>query len=226
MFNSIHPPILVLLMTTEQAAYFPAKDGYIHHALGDDQVALCHREGWTFSVSAEQRQFITRKPMLLVKNSGGVTSEGSTFLKGYANQFVDDEGKEPEYDLKRAMFPDEQQAEWMMVSDKVNVIWLQYGYKNQHLGLAHDEQENHYGKLMIRSLTVMEDFAPRFDRKADIVEMHSMQYRVYDRLLLDMSWNRTDGSSLQQIQELLHSRKLDNYRDAVNVALQRAGFNG
>ena len=225
MFDPSCPPLLVLLMKPDQVASFPESDGYIHHPISESQVALCYREGWTFPVTPDRMKLITGRPLMLVRDRGGVTSEGSTFLKGYANQFVNDCGGTPGFEEKLAIFNEGPQDEWMLVPCNVNVIWLQYGYKYQFLGgSGHERQEFHYGKLMIRELTVVEDYAPRFDRKADIAAMHSKQFRVHDHQLLDTSWNRADGGTLQQIQELLLSRGLNVYLKAVEAALMRAGL--
>ena len=226
MFDSHHPPLLTLLMNKAQALNFPEERGYVHHPVAEDQVALCYGEGWTFPVSVEQKRFITESlPLLLVRNKGGVTSEGSTFLKGYAHQFIRSNGQEPEYLMEKEIFPDSPDVKWMLIPNQVNMIWLQYGYKNQHLGgSGYDTQEFHYGKIMIRELTVVEDISPRLDRKADVANMHNIQYRVFDNQILNTSWNSEESETSIRLQEILASRGLYDYQEAVSIALKRAGY--
>ena len=225
MFSSSHPPLLVLPVSPEMAANFPKDRGYNQHPLDDKTLALSYMSGWTFPLSIEQREHIKATPLLLVRNKGGVTSEGSTFIKGYAHSFIRSDGQPPESVYNQAIFLDKPNEKWMLVPDRVNVVWLQCGYKNQYLGdLGNDMEKYHYGKLMILNYTIEMDIAPRLDRKADVLQMREIQYRVHDKQLLNASWSRVDDTTQEYLYTLLSEHGLEGYKETVSEALHRAGF--
>ena len=225
MFDSAQPPLMVFSMTPEQAGHFPVSDGFVHHPISESRILVCYKTGWTFPVSVQNREFITEAPYLFVRNKGQVTSQGSTFLKGYGHQVVNDAGREPDCFLKHAVLPDNPDVEWMLVQNKVNMIWLQYGYKNQYLESGYSDMiKYHYGKLMIIKLSIEEDTVPRIDKKADIAGAHDKQYRVCDQHVYKTNWHLVDQDPVNYLFEQLSLNDLDRYKDAVRVTMLRAGY--
>ncbi|MCL2125757.1 MAG: hypothetical protein FWH33_07190 [Oscillospiraceae bacterium] len=226
MFDLKHPPILVVPIANQHTASFPEKAGYRQHELLDGKTLLSFGDGWTFPVPVRKKAMLSEPPMLLVKNTGGVTSESSRARSGYAHQFVDENGSDPECVYRCSIFTDIPD-EWMFISDTVNAIWLQFTSQNQYLGDdAADMIAYQYGKLIIMNLSIVTDIAPSMDRKADIPEMHDIQYRVCDRQVFNTSWNITDRDTGSFLAESLTAQTLERYRSAVDIALARAGYRG
>ncbi|MCL1906002.1 MAG: hypothetical protein FWG06_03225 [Clostridiales bacterium] len=224
MFDSTQPPLLVLPVTMQQTTLFSSQEGYNLHITNENRVFVSYKRGWTLPLSVQQRKFVSTEPLLLIRNKGRITSEGSTFIKGYAHQFADENGKEPAYVLKEAIFPDATDTEWTLVPGKVNMVWLQYGFKNQYCGDSSVDMEKfYYGKIMVFRFSIVEDVAPRLDKKADIPDTHEKQYRVMEDLLLNEGWSLTDGDTQQHIISLLSSHGLGAFTDAAKTALKMAG---
>ena len=224
MFDFAHPPFLVFSIDDQNIKIFPEKEGYIHHPFTDGKTLVSYGGGWTFPVPVKKKAILTEPPMILVKNTGGVTSESSRARSGYAHQFVNEDGSDPECIYKCSVFQ-EIPDEWMFIADTVSAVWLQFTSQNQYLGdTGADMLTYQYGKMIITKLTVVRDIAPRMDRKADIPEMHDMQYRVSDRPVFSINWNMTDRNTSQYLSEELSSRTLDRYQKAVEISLLRAGF--
>ncbi|MCL1828903.1 MAG: hypothetical protein FWG32_05345 [Oscillospiraceae bacterium] len=226
MFSSKCPPLLVLPTDPQTEAYFPADKGYCIHPLNESLKLVSYRDGWTLPLPAQEKKVTTEAPLLLVRNKGGVTSQSSTIIKGYAHQFVKDDGKAPVPLYKQAIFPDEPEDEWLLIPNTVNVVWLQYGFSNQPLGsdLAVDTEMCHYGKILILKLLTEEDRAPRLDKKAEYANMHDRQYRVRDMQLFSINWSLINRNVRQFIFEQLSVRDMEMYAPAVDVALSRAGL--
>ena len=224
MFDSTHPPLLVLPITEQQKSLFPTHEGYNLHPVDDHRSLVCYKSGWTLPLSVHQNKFISETPLLLVRNKGRVTSEGSSFLKGYAHEFVQADGSEPEYEFSDSIFSDMPDIKWSFVKKAVDAIWLQYGYKSQYFNDPSLGMEKlHYGKLLIFSFVIERDFAPRLDKNADNHELHDTLYRVADRQLLHEVWNVSDKNPHLFIANLLNENGLGVYRRAVETALSRAG---
>jgi hypothetical protein len=225
MFSLTTPPWLVLSVDSKTAAALPAADGYNHHPVKDGQTLVSFASGWTFQVPAKLKAALTGPPLLLVRNKGAITASGGTSQKGYAHQFLRDDGNEPEYLSKLRLFDDKPDDEWLLVPKQVNAVWLQYGYKNQHLsGSSSEIIRYQYGKLIIFRLAIEEDEAPTMNRKADIPGAHDMQYRVRGRQILNTSWSLVDQDTKDHIDTILKERWLDNCANAVNIALSRSGY--
>ena len=225
MFEQKNPPFLVIPVASERAYAFPETAGYNHHRMTQEKTLISYGDGWIFPVPAKKKEFITESPLMLLRNIGGVTAESSTSRSGYAHQFVGNDGKEPEYVYKQSLFKDDTGEDWMLIADTVDVIWLQFSIKYQFLGDAGtDAIEYQYGKLIIMNMVIVKDIAPSLNRKADIPELHDIQYRVSDRQVLGSDWSMADTNTRQYLSNLLVDRGLDRYREAVDYALLRAGF--
>lgn len=223
MFNSSSPPLLVQPASMLQYSLFSPHEGYIIHPLDEKKILACYKDGWTFPVSVHQRKYVSEPPRLLIRNSGGVTTAGTTFNKGYAHQFCREDGQEPQCICKRVIFPDKPDEEWMLIEDTIVMIWFQYGYKAQYCGGSTFEVENnYYGKLIISRLGIKEDFAPRFDKYADIVSEGAAQYRVESRQYYNGGWNVKDRKPEEYLKELLTLNKLERFSSALTFALKRA----
>lgn len=222
MFDSSYPPLLVQPITMQHFTLFPTHEGYFVHPLDGEQALVGYKDGWTFPLSLLQQKFISKAPLLLVRNEGRITTSGSTFDKGYAHQFCREDGQAPISLLQQAIFPEEASADWMLVADSVVMIWLQYGYKVQYCGDSGFDMERHYyGKLLIRNFVIQEDFAPKLDKKADIVGS-AKQYRVASREIYNSSWNVKDRDPAKHLDEILIANDLTQYRPALMVAYKRA----
>ena len=224
MFDSSHPPLLVLPVSMQQTTLFPSHEGYNLHFINDQRAFVSYKDGWTLPLSVKQKKFITEGPLLLVRNKGRVTSEGSSFVKGYAHQFIDEAGGEPECLLKNAIFPDAPDEEWSFVPKAVNAIWLQYGYKIQYFNDPSLGMEKfHHGKLLIFTFIIEQDAAPRLDKNADNPDLHDMHYRVADRQVINEVWNVSDKDPHIYLSDLLASRGYGKFSKALGEALTRAG---
>ena len=224
MFDPHRPPFLVIPFDKQNAHSFPESAGYIHHPFDESRILVSHGEGWTFPVSVAQHA-IPKRPLLLVRDKGGVTSEGSSSLKGYAHQFVDAAGNPPAVAHNQAIFSELPDDEWMLIESTVDVIWMQYGYKNQYLGEAGTESMRiRYGKLIILRLTIEEDLGPSLDRRADMREMHNRQYRVCETPILNTAWSVMDKDTWEYLGPFLKDHGLAKYHDAIYTASERAGY--
>jgi len=214
-----------LSVDKRQADFFNKDARYCLHPFLENNMLVSCVDGWTFPFKT--KEFLPGPPMLMVRNKGGVTSESSTVRKGYAHQFVNEQGEDAECIYKRAIFPEAPDIEWMLVPHTVNAVWLQYGDKSQYLGeKGYDILKQQFGKLIIFRMTVDLDIAPCMDRKADITELHDHQYRVRSTQLLNTSWSISDQDSQAHLFALLAERRLEKYQRAVAAALARAGFLG
>ena len=221
MFHLNRPPFLVLPLAKEHSDVFPESAGYLHHPFDEKRILISHSEGWTVPVSVSQSKCID-EAYLMVRNKGGITSEGSSFLNGYAHQFVASEGQEPEA-LHHVVFSETPDEEWMLIEDTVDAIWMQYGYKNQVLG-GSESMRIRYGKLIIFRMSIEEDWGPSLDRRADIPEMHNRQLRVRETQLLNTGWSVMDQDTWEYLGPFLKERGLDKYHDAIYTASVRAGY--
>lgn len=220
MFDSSHPPLLVLPISMQQATLFPSHEGYFVHFINDDRALVSYKDGWTLPLSVQQQKYITNLPLLMVKNTGGITTESTTFNRGYAHQFCREDGSDPVFAYQCELFPDQPRVEWMFIENSVTMIWFQYGNKNQYCGSSGFDIERHYyGKLLIRQFTVKEDYSPGFDKKADDLSINDKQYRVESQKLYCDSWNVIDQSPEKHLTELLASEKLERFQSAVMNAL-------
>lgn len=223
MFNSSNPPLLVQFANTQQITVFSQHEGYNIHFLSADKSLVSYREGWTFPLSVHQRNYITDPPLLMVKNKGRLTTSGSTFNKGYAHQFCDENGREPDALYQMEIFPDQPGVKWMLVKNTVVMIWLQYGNKNQYCGdSSFDMERIYYGKLIIRKFVIEEDYAPRLDKEADNTDSCSKQYRIDSHDLYNESWNTSTKEPETVLQELLADKNLERFAPAVMTALKKA----
>ena len=225
MFEQNRPPFLVMPVASERAYAFPEDAGYRHHPLTQDKMLISFGDGWTFPVSVKKKDLITESPLMLLRNIGKVTAESSTSRSGYAHQFIRNDGKEPEHKYIINLFNSGADDEWMLIADSVDAIWLQFSIKYQFLGASGtDAIEYQYGKLIIMKMMIMKDVAPSLDRKADIPDMHDMQYRVCDQQVFSTGWSMADTNTRQHLSTLLAERKLERYQESVDYALIQAGF--
>ena len=221
MFDMLRPPLLVHMINNEHIALFPANEGYQSHPFSEDHTLVGYSSRWTFPLSVPQQKCVSVPPMLLVRNSGGVTSSSSTTTKGYAHEFCLENGQEPECFYKQNLFPEKSNDNWMLIQNTVTMIWFQYGNKTQYYSTG-DLERIYYGKLLIRKFDITEDVAPGFDKKADIMSLHSKQLRVESHHIYLGGWNVTDDSPELHLNTLLSSNNLGRYIKAVNAALKRA----
>ena len=225
MFDEKRPPILVIPLASQHIREFDKHSGFHNHPYMNNNMLVSFGDGWTFPVSVRKKDLISEPPLMLVRNSGGVTSESSRSRSGYAHHFVREDGSEPDSVRKLDIFHKKTDEEWMLIPDTVNVVWLQFTTQNQYLGNeGSDMIQYQYGRLIILNLRIVVDVAPSLDRKADIPEMHDMQYRVKDQQLFNTSWSMTDIDSASHLSDILTECSLDRYKDAVDIALHRAGF--
>ena len=223
MFNPSRPPLLVQPINKEHVDLFPAEAGYEIHSFSEDQVLVGYRSGWTFPLSPSQQKCVSIAPILMVRNSGGITTSSSTTTKGYAHQFCQENGQEPVCLYEHSIFSD--QNNWMLIQDSVTMIWLQYGNQSQYyLGESGSHMDRiHYGKLLIRKFDVKEDIAPGFDKKADDISFNAKQLRVESNQIYLGGWSvATDDVAEDYLHTLLSSNQLARYINAVTLALKRA----
>ena len=223
MFDSSHPPFLVLPITAQQISLFPSHEGYYTHFLSDTQAIVSYRDGWTLPLSVQQQVYITDFPLLMIRNSGGITSRSSTSDKGYAHHFCRADGQEPRYVYQHSVFPDKPDDVWRFAQDNITMIWLQYGNKNQYCGGSTFELErNYYGKLLLREFIINEVSAPRFDKTADINTTNGKLFYVASNQLCNTSWNVKDGVPEEHMQNLLKEFHLERFQTTMLTALRRA----
>jgi hypothetical protein len=212
MFDSQRPPLLVLPVACEYASCFSEDDGYSSHLLYDDLALIGHKEKWILPLSAEQRRVITDVPLIMVKNSGGVTSGTSTSKKGYAHVFCDEAGSEPA--------PVYRKDEWMLIRDSITMIWFQYGEKMQFVGdSGNDSERFYYGKLLIRKFDIKESIAPGFDKKADVLAASAMLLRVEPTQIYSGGWNINNDDPQKCLIEIIAANRLTHYQNMVKTAL-------
>lgn len=223
MYDSANPPFLTLSVSPDKATMFSQQDGYSTHTAPDDQILVGFRDGWTLPLSVQQNKQISSEPMLLIRDTGHITSAGSSFNKGFAHQFCMLDGSILPDNLVRSVFPDRPKDRWMLVPEGVAMVWLQYSYKYQSLGeLGHDTERFYYGKLLIISLTICKDFMPRLDQNADNLDMRSILYRVEEKHLATHDWNTIDEEPREHLLNFVSSNNLERYSPAIETALNRA----
>lgn len=223
MFNVQNPPFLILPVSAEGAQALMKRDGYTEHVTSDGKIYVSYEDGWTLPVSAENRKLIDAEPLLLLRNSGRITSEGSTFTKGFAHQFCQANGSEITQSRYQSIFPDRPNDKWMLIPESAAVIWLQYSNKTQFLGeMGQDSERFYYGKLLISTLTIKKDSVPRLDKNADNLSLRSMQYRVEEKVLITRDWNTTDEVPEEYLNSLLAGKDLGNFSAVLSVAITRA----
>lgn len=223
MFDSSRPPLLVQPVGRDLITLFSPHEGYNVHYVSEEQALVCYKDGWTFPLSVQQQKYVNMPPLLMVKDSGGVTSTSSTTTKGYSHKFCTESGQEPVYNYKRSVFPEEPETEWMFIQDTVTMIWFQYGCKTQFLGgSGHDIERIYYGKLLIRKFDIIEDIAPGFDKKADNISSCSKQLRVGSSQLYNDGWNVDNEYPEKYLKELLLANKLERYEKVVLDAFSMA----
>jgi len=212
MFDFSKPPLLVLPVASEHAAIFSQNNGYSTHLLDDDLVLIGYKEGWILPLLAEHRRVITDVPLLMVKNSGGVTTGTSTSKKGYAHVFCDEAGSEPA--------PVYRQDEWMLIRDSITMIWFQYGEKMQFVGdSGNDSERFYYGKLLIRKFDIRQSIAPGFDKKADVLAASAMLLRVEPTQIYSGGWNINNDAPEKCLSEIIAANRLTHYQNMVKTAL-------
>ena len=224
MFELSCPPLLFQQIDKEHIRFFPSEAGYQIHPLSESQILVGYRNGWTFPLSVEQQKCVSTEPILLVRNSGGVTTSSGTTIKGYAHEFCQGNGQDPVCLYKQKLFPEQPDVDWMLIQDTVTMIWFQYGNKNQHLGDSGFVERIYYGKLLIRKFSVKDDIAPGFDKKADDISYSGKQFRVESHHIYLGGWNvaTDDDSVADYLHTLLSSNHLDRYANTVTTALKRA----
>jgi hypothetical protein len=224
MFDVNHPPLMVMPVTSDQIQLLPESEGFLLHRVAEDEVYACYKTGWTFPIYVETKSSFTGIPLLLVRDKGRVTAEGSAFLKGYAHRFVLDNGQPPNIAPNSRIFPNDKHSNWLLVPGYVNVVWLQYGYRGRTAeGPVAIQEQTDSGKLLILRLEVVKDSAPRLDKKADIPEMHNIQYRVNERQLFYENWSVINQDPMVYLGKLLDEKGLPLFKDAVRKALEVAG---
>ncbi|MCL1849021.1 MAG: hypothetical protein FWF83_05045 [Clostridiales bacterium] len=221
MFSSQNPPLLTQPIDQAYASIFSEQEGYHHHFLTDGTMLVSYKQGWIFPFSPQQRKYITAAPLLLVKNSGHITSTASTTTKGFAHIFCDENGSEPSYRFKEVIFPVENTVEWMLVPESVTMIWFQYADKSQYLGESgSDILKTYYGKLLIRAFIIREELAPGFDRYADLASESSRILRVENKQLYNNGWNVDDEYPEGYFDKLMVENGLEQYAPVVRTALK------
>lgn len=223
MFNSLYPPLLVIPVPKEYVTLFPLHEGYYTHVLAEDQALVSYKDGWTIPLTVQQKKYIDTSPLLMVKDSGGITTDSVTSTKGYAHKFCRKDGQEPVFLHKLAMFPEQPDSQWMFIQNSVTMIWLQYGNKNQYCGESSFDMERiYYGKLLIREFDIREDIAPSFDKRADDITLNAKQFRVESHQFYNGAWCVNDYPPEKHLQEILTANNLDHYLSAVTGALEKA----
>ena len=220
MFDSYRPPLLVQPVAKDYVSLFSPHEGYAVHYLHDDLILVGYKDGWLLPVSPQQQAYITDAPLLMVKNSGSVTSRTSTTTKGYAHVFCQDDGTQPDALYKLKIFPHESDIEWMLINERVTMIWFQYGEKLQFLGgSGHETERFHYGKLLIRNFEIKENVAPGFDKKADIHSASAKLKRVESTQVFSSGFNVNNDDPKQHLIKLLSEHNLKRFQEPVSKAL-------
>lgn len=227
MFDSLWPPMLVqpIDMKSTHITLFPPHEGYCVNFLDEKQALVSYKDGWTLPLSGFMQKFVSDPPLLLVKDSGRVTTASSTVTKGYAHQFCHDDGTELVFQNTAAIFLDQPDDKWMLVPDNITMIWLQHGSKIQYCGeYGYDIERINYGKLLIRKFVIEEDFAPILGKDAATPVSSAKQYRVHSHQIYKDDWSLIDKDVNRYLNEVLISQKLERYQTAVSIALKRAGY--
>lgn len=225
MFSSLQPPMLIQPINMRYSSLFPPHEGYTVHFIDENQAFAGYKDGWTFPLSGQQQRFVSAPPMLLIKESGCITSAGSTFSKGYAHQFCQENGTEPIYLSLQALFPDRPEDKWMLVPNSVTMVWLQYRNKNQYCGDSGYEMERiYYGRILIRRLDIVELFPPRIGKDAANPNMGDKMYYINTVNLFKDDWSLVDRDTNEYLCEALANQKMERYQHAVTIALKRAGY--
>lgn len=223
MFNPLNPPFITLPVTPEDAKMLSKHEGYNTHVTSDDQTLVSFQEGWTLPLTAQEKRQITAEPLLLLRNSGKITSEGSSFARGFAHQFCKVHGDALSDDYIKEVFPDRKHDKWMLIPDSAAVVWLQYSYKTEYLGESgHDSETYYYGKLLISTLTVQRDSVPRLDKSADNLGLRAIQYRVEEKVLLSREWSTNEEKPQEYLLNILSANDLDQYKSALETAIKVA----
>lgn len=227
MFDSSQPPLLVqpISMRNTHTTLFPSHGGYCVNFIDEAKALVSYTDGWTFPLSNMQQKYVSEPPLLLVRDSGCVTTASSTVTKGYAHQFCQDDGTGLVFHNTDVIFPDQPDIRWMLIPDTITMIWLQYGNKNQFCGESgHDIDRIYYGKLLIRKFVIEEDFAPRLGKNAVAPVLSAKQYRVHSHQIYKEDWSLIGQNADDYLKEVLTSQKLERYKTAVAIALKRAGY--
>ena len=220
MFNPMNPPFLTLPVSQDELTRLMKHEGYNSHTIHDGQILVSFQEGWTIPLTADEKKLINSEPLLLLRNSGRITSEGSTSLKGFAHQFCKVNGDTLPVEYTKKIFPDNLFESWMLVPESAAVVWLQYQSKTQYLGEAgHDSVSYYYGKILISTLTIRKDSVPRLDKNADNLSLRPIQYRVEENVLISRDWNTTDEDPVKYLMDLLSSNALDQFKPTLGVAI-------
>lgn len=220
MFNPLNPPFLVMPVTQEESVRLLKHEGFDTHTTYDDQILVSFQDGWTLPFTADEKKLVTSEPLLLLRNSGRITSEGSSSAKGFAHQFCKVSGDELPRDYAARVFPERLRDNWMLVPEGAAVVWLQYQYKTQYLGEeAHDSVTYYYGKLLICSLTIQKDSVPRLDKNADNLSLRPIQYRVEEKVLISCDWNTTDENPVDYLMGILSEKGLDQFKATLGIAI-------
>lgn len=220
MFNPLNPPFLVLPVTSEESEKLMKHEGYYSHTTYDDQALVSFQDGWTLPLSPDEKKSISSEPLLLLRNSGRITSEGSSSAKGFAHQFCKINGDELSRDHANRVFAERLRENWMLVPESAAVVWLQYQYSTQYLGEeAHDSVTYYYGKLLICTLVIQRDSVPRLDKNADNLSMRPVQYRVEEKVLISRDWNTTDEDPVNYLMGLLSESSLDRFKPTLGIAI-------
>jgi hypothetical protein len=222
MFTSSRPPLLVMLVPSGQASLFPQSDGYDAQRFDEKYTIVSYKDGWYFPLSVAQQKIATEPPMLLVRSKGRLTTEGSTFKKGYSHQFCKEDGSDPESAYKVALFSDQPGVEWMLIQNSVTMVWFQYGDKSQYLGESGSDIERiNYGKLIIRKFLVEQDYEPKLDKNADHFDLSAKLYRVSSVDFYEKEWSITDQDAEKYLHELLSADGVERFLPSVKAALKQ-----
>ena len=220
MFNPTNPPFITLPITPTEAKMFSKHEGYNAHEVSADLTLVSFQEGWTLPLSAQEKKLVIEEPLLLLRNTGKITSEGSSFARGFAHQFCKMNGDDLPKNLVKVVFPDRKDENWMLVPESAAVVWLQYSYKTEYLGESgHDSETYYYGKLLISTLAVQRDSVPRLDKNADNLGLRAIQYRVEEKVLISREWTTTDEDPQGYLMDILSSHDLDHYKAPLAQAI-------
>ena len=223
MFDSSRPPLLVQPIVTRNLTLFPTHEGYNLHPIENDMILISYKHGWTFPLSVQMQALISKEPLLLVRDKGGITSGGSYTEKGYAHQFCREDGRAPSIHMRLNLFPERPSEEWMLIQNSITIIWVQYNSTTQYLGdEGHDMEHNYNGKLIIRDFVIKKAFAPRIDKASDIDTKREKQYRVESKTIFDHSWELKDEDPALYLEKTLAANDLERYNPSVATALKRA----
>jgi hypothetical protein len=223
MFDQYNPPFLTIPVTASETDMLTKHQWYRSHTTPEGKMLASFQEGWILPLSAQEKKGLSGEPLLLLRNTGCVTSEGSSFAKGFSHQFCKVNGDELTDEYNARIFVSDRGEDWMLVPGSAAVIWLQYSYKMQYLGeLGQDSDTYFYGKILITTLTIKRDSVPRLDKHADDLSLRAIQYRVEEKILISRDWLTEDDRPLEHLKGILASHDLDRYGNALEHAIKRA----